>query len=324
LTTRSSEVSGGHDQAVLVISQEPFLLMQEEERFRERLIPPEARDLNLRILYGWEAGVVEIVEFLQTLPFLAERRLLVLREVQTLKDHEQLTAYLKDPNPSSCLLMTSSELKRTDSRFKAISSLARSSELKKPTGAGMAKWVANRFARAGKSIDLGLAEVLVQIVGGDLSILATEIDKVVLSSGEREQIVREDLSVSVPGGVEGIFNFLDALGDGDCPTAVAAGKKLLEDGNPPEYLVHMLAWHYRQLIRGRELVDSGLSPGKAAEKMGKRYPAFRDKFARQIGRATEDGLIRAMGTLSACDLELKRGRIPAGILLDRLVLDLFR
>ena len=314
--------SGGHDPAVLLISQEPFLLREQEERIREKLVPPGTRDLNYLILYGWEAGITQIVEFLQTMPFLGDCRLLVLREVQSLKEYKKLIDYLKDPNPSSCLFMTSSELKRKDPRFKAISPFARTSELKKPSAPGMTNWVVKRFEQSGKSIDKELADILVQIAGEDMSILATEISKVSLSSGDRGQIIREDLSVSVPGGVEVVFNFLDAVGDGDRLKAVVAGKKLLADGNPPEYLVHMLAWHYRQLIKGRELIDSGLSPQKAAEQMGKRYPALRDKFARHIRRATEERLIRSMRTLSACDLELKRGRIPDGIVLDRLVLDL--
>ena len=320
---RVREGSKGHDPVILLISQEPFLLREQEERIRDELVPPESRDMNYLMLYGWETGITPIIEFLQTMPFLADRRLLVLREVQSLDEPEHLIEYLKDPNPSSCLFMTSSELKRKDALFRALSPLARSSELRKPPGP-MAKWVAARFARSGKSIERELADILVQITGGDMSILATEIDKVVLFSGDRERISREDLSVSVPGGVEVVFNFLDSVGDGDREKAIISGRKLLEDGNPPEYLVHMLAWYFRQLIRGRELLDSGLSPKNAAEKMGKNYPAIRDKFARHIGRATEERLIKGMRTLSDCDLELKRGTIPNGIVLDRLLLNLFR
>jgi DNA polymerase-3 subunit delta len=312
----------GHHPAILLISQEPYLLKEKEEEIRDNLIPPESRDLNLRVLYGWEARITEVIEFLQTMPFLASRRLLVLRELHSFTELKPLTEYLQNPNPASCLLMTSSEMKRTDSRFKSISAYADSSELKKPSGRDMIRWVERRFAESDKSIDHGLAEILLQVTGEDMAILATEIGKVILSSGEREKILDEDLSVSVPGGVEIVFTLLDAIGDGDTSVAMGAMKKLLESDNPPEYLIHMLAWHYRQLLRGRELVDSGLSPVQAAEKMGKRYKSLKDKFARHLGRATETGLVRAMKTLSDCDLELKRGRVPDEILLDRLVLDL--
>jgi len=312
----------GHDPAILLVSEEPFLLKEREERICDDLIPPESRDLNLLALYGWEADAARAVEFLQTMPFLAGCRLMVIREIQAMKDQKLILEYLRDPNPASCLLMTSSELKKKDSGFKTISALAKTFELRKPSGSAMVKWVEKRFAGLGKSIDPEFAEILVQIAGSDMSLLASEIMKIVIGSGEKGWIAQEDLSVSVPGGVKAVFGFLDAVGDGDRLKAMAALKNLLDNDNPPEYLVHMLAWHYRQLLKGRDLVDSGFKPDQAAEKMGKRY-GFKDKFARHLGRATGKDLVRAMKTLSNYDLELKRGRIPDEVLLDRLVLDLF-
>ena len=314
----------GYDPVIFLVSQEHFLLKEREGQIRDRLVPRESRDLNFQILYGWEAEVTRVVEFLQTMPFLAEKRLLVIREVQTFEEVNHLDAYMKDPNPASCLLMTSSELKKKDPLYRKLSRLARVSEVRKPGEDKLADWVVERFAAAGKAIEKDLADALVQTAAGDMAILATEIQKIVSGSGEADTISKDDLSVSVPGGVEVVFNFLDALGEGDHPKAMAAQKKLLDHGNKPEYLVHMMAWHFRQLIRGRDHMDSGLNPRQAAEKMGKKYPEAREKFARQIRRATSEGLIQALEILSGYDLELKRGGIPERMVLDRLVLDLLR
>ncbi|MDT8396554.1 MAG: DNA polymerase III subunit delta [bacterium] len=308
--------------AILFISPEPFLLAQAEQEAVHRLMPLENRDLNLLIAYGWETDLGTVVEFLQTLPFLGDRRLLVLREVNKLPDYKELTTYLKDPNPKSTLLMTSSELKRSDSGYRVLSPLCEASELKPPYGRSLAGWVRTRFRNQGKEIDNGLCELLVQISGENLGLLATEIDKVVLSAGDKGSIAEEDLDVSVPGGVEVIFNFLDALGDGDSSRALLSLKSLVDSDNAPEYIVHMMAWHYRQLIRGKDLVRSGLSPGEAALKMGKRYPKIREKFTRHMGRVNEDDLVRALDALATGDLELKRGSIPEAAVLDRMVLEL--
>jgi DNA polymerase-3 subunit delta len=321
LTVKTGTGPAAHDPAILLISEEPYLLREREDQIRNRLIPPESRDLNFLVLYGWEAEAVKVVEFLQTVPFLADCRLLVLREIHAMRDYKTVMEYLRDPNPSSCLLMTSSELKKKDSRFKALSALADSSELKKPSGRAMIKWVENLFAGSGKSIEPGLADILIQATGNDMTILSSEINKIIVASGEGQRITSEDLDVSVPGGVEAVFGLLDAVGDGNGTRAVAALKNLLENDNPPEYLIHMMAWHYRQLLRGSDLVESGLKPSQAAEKLGKKY-GLKEKFARHLGRTTGKELVRAMKTLSNYDLELKRGRIPADVLLDRLVLDL--
>jgi DNA polymerase-3 subunit delta len=321
LNKKAGREKAAHDPAVLIISEEPYLLKERENQIRDSLVPPESRDLNFLVLYGWEADAADVVEFLQTMPFLADCRLLILREVHAMKENKPVMEYLKNPNPASCLVMTSSEMKKKDSRFRAISALAQSSELRKPHGRAMVKWVEDRFAKSGKSIEPSLAEILVQITGNDMTILVSEIEKVVISSGEKRLITQDDLSVSVPGGVEAVFSLLDAVGDGDRTRAMSALKKLLENDNPPEYLIHMLAWHYRQMLRGMDLVASGLNASQAAEKMGKRY-GLKDKFARHLGRATGKELVRAVKDLSSYDLELKRGKIPSEVLLDRLILDL--
>lgn len=308
--------------AILMISTEPLLLVEAEKNLREDMIPREEQDLNFLTLYGWEAGINEVLEFLQTMPFLGKRRLLVIREIQKFDEYKLLVDYLKDPNPSSTLLMTSSEWKRSSAPFKKLSAYAEATELRRPYGKALVKWVGDRFRKSGKTIDPHLAEILIQITGEDLGILATEIDKVVLSSGNGERIEQDDLSVSVPGGVEIVFNFLDALGDNNSSKAVSSLRTLLTGDSPPEYLVHMMAWHYRQLLKGKELVKSGLTPSQAAVKMGKKYPGIKEKFARHMGRADENDLERALQALADCDRELKRSQIPPGTLLDRLVLQL--
>jgi DNA polymerase-3 subunit delta len=218
--------------------------------------------------------------------------------------------------------MTTSELKRSSAQFKALSANAQITELRRPYGKALIRWVVDRFKREGKKIDDQLSEVLIQTAGEDLGILSAEIDKVVLSSGSRDAITQADLEVSVPGGVEIVFNFLDALGDHNRSKAMSSLNTLLLNDSPPEYLVHMMAWHYRQLLRGSELVRSGFSPTQAAVKMGKKYSGLKEKFARQLGRATESDLLRALQILADCDRDLKRGHIPQGVLLDRAVLEL--
>jgi DNA polymerase-3 subunit delta len=305
-----------------MVSAEPFLLLEAEKDLRDRMIPSEELDLNYMMVYGWEARLSDTLEFLQTLPFLGNRRLLVIREIQKFDEWKHLTGYLKDPNPSSLLLMTSSELKRSNAQFKALSVNAKISELRRPYGKALVKWVDDRFKGEGKEIDTQLSQILIQTAGENLGILTAEIDKIVLSSGTRDTITQEDLAVSVPGGVEVVFNFLDALGEHNSTKAISSLKTLLMNDSPPEYLVHMMAWHYRQLLRGSELVRSGLSPTQAAVKMGKKYSGLKEKFARQLGRAADDDLVRALEILADCDRELKSGHVPQGVLLDRVVLEL--
>jgi len=304
------------------VSTEPLLLSEAENELRTILIPPEVRDLNSLVIYGWEADTDKILEFLNTMPFLAENRLLVLREVQNFKEWKTLLPYIEDPNPASCLLITSSELKKRDAAFRELSRKNHFLELKKPFGKGMTGWVKGRFADLGKEIDGQLADILLELVGNSMTILASEIDKIAIYSGDSSRIERSHLDVIVPGGIETIFSMLDALGEGDGKKALSALKILLENDSRPEYLIHMIARHYRQLLKGRAMADRGVDPISAASKLGIKYKNLQQKFARQVGRANEKDLYRAVDAISRCDRDLKNSRVPEHTLLDKLVVDL--
>lgn len=306
----------------LLVSGETFLLREAEDELRRQILPEDTGGMNSLTVYGWDIDAARAIEFLQTMPFLAECRLLVIREIQKTGEWKSLIPYLQDPNPSSYLIMTSSELKKKDAAYKALAAHAKLRELRKPYSNAMAGWVVKRFKSRGIKIDGGLAEVLVSVAGDNLSDLANEIDKVSLHADDRKEIRQEDLDVVMPGGVSTVFNLLDALGDGRKREALLAVERLMETEGRPEAIIHMVARHYRQLLRGWALVEGGASPAQAARGVGIAYKNLQEKFARHLRRADIKVLERSMAAVSKCDRELKTGQTPGRLLLEKLTLEL--
>lgn len=308
--------------AWLLVSSEPVLIDEELSDLKDRLIPPEARDLNCMTLYGWEAQLPAVLEFLQTMPFLADRRLLVIREVHKFDELKKLLAYLDDPNPLSVLVMTSTEMKPRDSSFRSLSSRAEVVELRKPRGQALSRWVQGRFTRLGKVASPEVAGTIIDVVGADMTNLAAEVVKIALYSGDRKDIQHGDLVVSMSGSVETIFSLIDAVAEGKKDQAFGNLRTLLDAASAPEFIIHMFARHYRQLVHGKVLVSQGTPPLQAAKKVGINYENLQEKFARQMRRADLDGLVRALEVLADCDRNLKTGRLPDEVVLDRLLADL--
>ncbi len=313
----------GKRASYLILSPEPLFLKEAEDQLVERVVPPESRDMNYLALYGWEAEPSMVEEFLQTLPFLADRRLLVLREVQSFSAWKRLVEYLKDPNPSSCLLMTSSELKKKDPLYKGVSSKTAVIERKKLYGPALVKWVISRFSSLGMEADEGIARTLIEVAGSGLMELSHEIEKISLFAGDRTAVQQTDLEATVPGGVESIFSLTDAVGEGNKPRAFKLLRTLIDNGNRPEFIVHMIVRHQRQLLRGKSFVSAGRTPREAAQEVGIRFPGLREKYAKQLERTTEEKLENRIKKISECDLKLKTSSIHDEILLDELLVNLF-
>ncbi len=311
--------------ARVVVANDPYLLRQEEESLIAAAVTPERRDMDLLVLLGEEAEPGEVIEFLQSLSFFGGTRLLVVREFDQMEEWKALLPYLKDPNPSSCLLLTSSTVKGKDltTRYAALGKVAETAERKRPTGASLERWARERFAARGKEAGPEVVRGLLEAVGNDLATLDTEIEKVSLFAGGEKRLKTQHLAPSLAGAAEAvIWDFLDAVAAKKLPLALSAGRSLLEAGEPLERLLPMVARTIRQLLWVKSLMGEGMRGTEAAKAAGIHHPYVQEKTVRQVSRWEEGDLVRALETASAGDLALKRGRLPADVALDALLLRL--
>lgn len=312
--------------AYLIVANDPWLAREAEREAVEAIVPPDARSMSLLALPGAEADPAAAVDFLQTFSFFGGRKLLVIRDIETCKAWKDLLPYLKDPNPSSCLLMTSAALRHKDHKAKltALSAAAELVERKRPAGRYLAEWARKRFAERGKEAGEEVVRALVETVGSDLSTLASEVEKVCLYAGAERKITTAHLAVSLAGGGEGnVFAFLDAVADRDLPGAVRLGREMLEGDVRMEQLLAMLARTFRQLLRAKGLKDAGVSGAEAARQAGV-LPFLVERFIPRLARWNQAELAEAVEKLSAGDLAVKRGRLPADVVLDALLVRLLR
>ncbi len=312
----------GKAPAYLLLSPEPLFLREGERELLDSVMSSEGREMNYLALYGWEAGVAAVVEFLQTMPFLSDRKFLVVREFQTFSEWKELLEYLKDPNPLSCLLLTSSEIKRNDPACRVLSPHVSVIERRRPYGAGLVRWVINRFASLGMEADENTAGTLIEVAGSGLLELSSEIEKISLYAGDRKVVQQSDLEATVPGGVENIFSLLDSIGERNRSKSLYLIRALADSGTRPEFILHMIARHYRQLLRGKVMVSGGMTSQEAAKKLGIRFAGLQKKFGKQLGIVQRNDLERGIRKLSDCDLKLKTASIPEDILLDDLLVEL--
>ena len=107
---------------------ESYLMEREVKRLITTLVPPDVADFNLDILYGGDRKGQEIASAAQTLPMFAQRRLVVVKRSEALvdADHEALTEYLRNPSPTTCLLLVG---KKPDLRRKFFLELKKIGEL---------------------------------------------------------------------------------------------------------------------------------------------------------------------------------------------------
>ena len=97
--------------------KERYLVDRAVDLLRARVLDPRTRDFNYELFYGKEAGAARIVQAARTLPMMAKRRLILVRDADEMKADElaALIPYVNDPAPESCLVFVGREGRRSAS-----------------------------------------------------------------------------------------------------------------------------------------------------------------------------------------------------------------
>jgi DNA polymerase III subunit delta len=299
----------------LIYGPEELLLDQAVERLKQKLSALADLDFNLDVFDGDSAQPEDVVAAANTLPFMSERRLVILRKADrmTADGLGVLADYAADPNPETTLVLVASKIARNLRIFKAVDALGGVAEYKAPAKRDYARTVVGMFADKGKKVGLDAAEVLVRAVGYDLRRLSVEIEKVISFTGDETTLSRDEIEqVMSTTAPTSIFDFLDALGSRDCRDAMRVLTALLDEGESVHGVHAMSVRHIRNLLSARALLerdDEGSSTALISREVGVREWQARNLMV-QARRFDAVELVDALLSAAESEAKMKTSRDP--------------
>jgi len=309
----------------LLYGDEAFLVQEAVDLLINAVVDPGARDFNLETVYCRNTPASEIVNLCQTLPFMAERRLVIAREIEALKAAgiEELLVYLRDPSPSTCLVMIANqsryEKRQVVAAAEACGVVTRFYPL---LDRDMLSWIEDRARSRGLTIQRDAAQYLWQTIGNDLQAASSELQKTVLSLADRKTITLDDV-MAVVGDFRGYasFDLADALGRKDRQQALVVLNRLLQEGEQAVVLLGSVAWNFRRLVRAKSMEAAGTGYEEIKKKLNVIFhqaASFRD----QMRSYSLSELERVFAVLLATDRRLKSSGLSGRLVLERMVLEL--
>ena len=229
----------------------------------EAAVDTATRDFNFETRRGAEVDAEVLDSLLGTPPMLAERRVVVIREVEKLKKDARtaLDRYLKRPASDLVLLLVSAASAKMD---RGLSERSVAVEFAPLTGDRVPKWVMYQVETVlGRAISPGAVSLLLEAAGDDLPQLAMELEK--LASYAPDLI--DETAVAHVVGVrrgESLGVLLDAVATRDASTALALLPGVLQQPKMSAVLIGMhlttqtLALSYGAAARARGVATRGL------------------------------------------------------------------
>jgi DNA polymerase III delta subunit len=214
------------------------------------LFLPDEIQLGREVLDGTEVTADTVVRSAMTLPFMTARRLVAVRRSQALsaKTADALSAYARDPNPATCLLLLADEPlgvsreRRADHWLLQAIPPAFTIALSARTDRALEEWLRQRAALEGLTIDEAAARLLVQWVGDDGAGLLGEARKAALAGGRDNRTVGEREVTAVVGEhrLSDVFELTNAVTRGDVGLALKTLDRLLTTEEPLRLLALLL------------------------------------------------------------------------------------
>jgi DNA polymerase-3 subunit delta len=197
-------------------------------------------------------------------------------------------------------------------------------DCKEPTGDVLARWLVDEARDAhGKKLDRDAAALLVELVGAEFGLAATELDKLVSYAGDRDRIGTEEVRLLVGGWkAETTFVMLSAVQAGRIGPALAELDKLLTANEAPQRILGGIEYVFRRLATATELSRQGTPLPDAAKQAGVHFREIdaTTQYLRRLGRPRAERLLQRM---VAADGDMKGGSgLPERIQLESLLVDL--
>ena len=319
-------LAGGSLPSVLLFEGEEEQMKQDAlSALRKTLLPAGMEEMNEMILDDPETD--QVIAAAETLPFLADRRLIIIRDHPAITGRgeadDRLISYLPSVPSSAVLLFYCTG--KPDARKKlytAVKKLGGIVTFARLSGSELTRFVTDAFHEAGKECDARTADYLIFTVGSDASLLLSEVAKIASYAGDRPSVTAEDVStLATPSTECTVFQLVDAVVTGQKKRALILMKNQLLNGTEPTAMLAMLLRQYRFLQhikimqyekQSREFIRSALG-----------VPPFAlDQYIRQASAYTGGQVKRAVRLCFDTEYGFKSGRLQVDSALEALIIKL--
>ncbi len=254
---------------VVLEGKDEYRLSERVSEFRLTVTPPEMSDINTTMLDGNIVTIEELLTSLSTVPFMADRRLVVVEGLlnrlggskKDLGEWLNFPDLLKDLPPTANLLLIEREPIPSNKLLSTILRLGQVEKFSPLRHRDLLDWINARCSKLGLEIERTAVALIADSVGSELRVIDSELNKIKTYSRGR-LITREDITLMVPYvRQQNVFRVVDSVIEGRTRDALNASSMLIGLGESPSGIVRMIERQLRFLILAKHLLSRKIPTG---------------------------------------------------------------
>lgn len=272
---------GQFKQVYLLYGEEAYLKKQYKDKLTKAILP-DGDTVNYAYYEGKGINPAELIDLAETMPFFAERRLIVIENSGFFKSATpELADYMKNMPDTVCFLFVENEVDKRGKMYKAAKDKGRIVEMGRQDEKTLLYWIAGNVKREGRQIKESTARYLVSKTGTDMENLEKEMEKLFSYTLGRNEITVQDIDdICTTQITNKIFEMVEAVAVKQQKKALDYYYDLLALKEPPMRILYLLARQFKLLLEVKDLCGKGYEKSQIAKTVGL-HPFVAGKYIQQ-------------------------------------------
>lgn len=296
-------------QIYLLYGEERYLRRQYRQKLQAALCS-DGDTMNVHFYSGKDVPVGEIIDLAETLPFLAERRVIFISDSGLFKSGgEKLAEYLTSPCESTYFVFTESEVDKRSKLFKTVQSRGYAADFTVQDESTLKRWIAGTLGRDGKKITENTVQLIISKTGTDMDNIQMELEKLICYCMDRDVVTDADVEAVCTTRISNhIFDMINAIADRKQKAALELYYDLLALKEPPMRILFLIARQCNMLLQAKEMKLKGHDNRTIGSKLGV-PPFIAQKVLNQASKFKTSTLRRAVQQCVEAETAVKTGRM---------------
>lgn len=296
-------------QVYLLYGEEAYLKKQYKDKLTRAMLP-DGDTVNYAYYEGKGIHISELIDLAETMPFFAERRLIVVENSGFFKNAApELADYIKAMPDTASFLFVESETDKRSRMFKAVKDKGRAVEMGRQDEKTLILWVGGSVKKEGKQIKESTVRYLISKTGTDMENLDKELEKLFCYAIDRSEITAADIdAVCTTQITNKIFDMIEAVAAKQQKKALDYYYDLLALKEPPMRILYLLSRQFKLLYEVKDLLRRGFDKAQVARTAGL-HPFVAGKYINQCRTFTGYELKSIMEDAADTEEMVKTGRL---------------
>ena len=282
----------------LLYGQERYLIRQYRDKLKKAIVSPDDT-MNYTGFEGSDINVKEMIDLAETMPFFADRRLILLEDSKLFKKGgDELGEYMESLPEATYFVFVEEEVDKRSKLYKAVTKAGTAIEFGTQTDETLMRWVGARISKEGKNITQAAYQTFITKTGTDMENIEKELEKLICYCMDKDVIEPADVEAITTEQISNkVFEMVDAIASHNQKHAMDLYYDLLALKEEPMRILFLITRQFQILLTVKVMSNQGFGNKDIASKAGcpewavRKYQGQAKAFSlEQIKEALADGV----------------------------------